>query len=217
MQSGLSGDRLESADRTAAVRLVLVRHGAIAQQWKGICYGSQDVPLCEQWISAAQPLVEKLAGLRPTNVFHSGLSRSQWLAERVCMGTESEIKVDHRLRERSFGQWEGKTWDDVYASDPENFHGLIDKPDTYRPPGGETTNELQRRVVQWYNEVLGRQGDHPQTILAITHSGPIAALAGHVLGLHPTQWSPWLVAYGEIVVISVARVSGVQISKAVTP
>lgn len=217
MQSGLSGARLEVTDRIDSVRLVLVRHGAIAQQWKGICYGSQDVPLCDHWISAAQPLVQQLVSLGPTNVFHSGLRRSQWLAECVCVGAGAGIQVDHRLRERNFGQWEGKTWDDVYASDPDNFHGLIDKPDTYRPPGGETTNELQQRVVQWYDEMLGKQRDRMQTLIAITHSGPIAALAGHVLGLHPTQWSPWLVGYGEIVEISVARDSRIQVSKGISP
>ncbi len=188
-------------------RFILVRHGAISSQWKGICYGCQDVPLCDRWMAESDTLVRQLASLRPTAVFHSGLSRSSWLAERIraCgnqQDTTCEILEDIRLRERDFGEWEGKTWDEVYASDPDNFHGLIDKPDTYRPPGGETTTELQRRVVQWHEDCNQRDSLVPRTVIAITHSGPIAALAGHLLSLSPEHWSPWMLGYGEILTIS---------------
>lgn len=188
-------------------RLILVRHGAIAAQCKGVCYGCQDVPLCDRWMAESDSLVRQLASLRPTAIFHSGLSRSCWLADRVRLAggdrdPTCELLEDIRLRERNFGDWEGKTWDDVYASDPDNFHGLIDKPDTYRPPGGETTSELQRRVVQWYEAAAFLGSSRPQTVISITHSGPIAALAGHLLSLTPEHWSPWMLGYGEIVTIS---------------
>lgn len=188
-------------------RLIMVRHGAIASQWKGICYGCQDVPLCDQWMAESDALVQQLALLRPTTVFHSGLSRSSWLAERIrAIGndydSDCEIREDIRLRERNFGDWEGKTWDDVFASDPDNFHGLIDKPETYRPPGGETTNELQRRVVQWYDACNQSDSLNGQTAIAISHSGPIAALAGHLLSLTPEHWTPWMLGYGDAMTIS---------------
>jgi broad specificity phosphatase PhoE len=191
----------------ATNRIILVRHGAISSQWKGICYGGQDVPLCERWMAESDSLVRQLASLGPTVIFHSGLSRSRWLAEKVLMnGTgynqACELLEDVRLRERNFGDWEGKSWDDVYASDPDNFHGLIEKPDTYRPPGGETTTELQRRVVQWYQQNSLHESLEAKTVIAITHSGPIAALAGHLLKLTPEHWAPWMLGYGEIVTIS---------------
>jgi broad specificity phosphatase PhoE len=158
-------------------------------------------------MAESDSLVRQLASLRPTVIFHSGLSRSRWLGERVrttinYYDQACELLEDVRLRERNFGDWEGRTWDDVYASDPDNFHGLIDKPDTYRPPGGETTTELQRRVVQWYQQCGQHQSQEARTVIAITHSGPIAALAGHLLKLTPEHWSPWMLGYGEIVTIS---------------
>jgi broad specificity phosphatase PhoE len=191
---------------TVRNRFILVRHGAISAQWKGICYGCQDVPLCERWMAESEPLVQQLASLRPATIFHSGLSRASWLADQVRQIVQNqqtcEVVEDFRLRERNFGQWEGMMWDDVYASDPENFHGLIDKPDTYRPPSGETTNELQRRVVHWYQQCNQDDLLMAKPVLAVTHSGPIAALTGHLLGLTPEQWTPWMLGYGEIVTIS---------------
>jgi len=187
-------------------RFILVRHGAISAQWKGICYGCQDVPLCERWMAESEPLILQLASLRPATIFHSGLSRSSWLAGRVreiVYGQQAcDVVEDVRLRERNFGQWEGMTWDDAYSSDPDNFHGLIDKPDTYRPPGGETTTELQMRVVHWYQQCSQDDSLMSKPVLAVTHSGPIAALAGHLLGLTPENWTPWMLGYGEIMTIS---------------
>jgi len=190
-------------------RLILVRHGAVASDWKKICYGKLDVPLCDQWMIDSKTLVENLSSIRATKVFHSGLVRSSWLAEKVATKTRDNagfcsVVEDRRLRERDFGDWEGKSWDDVFASDPERFHDLIHQPDTYRPPGGETTSEMQGRMVHWYGDCIFPD----QTIVAITHSGPIAALAGYLLKLLPDQWSPWMLGYGESLTIPSSPISG---------
>ena len=181
--------------------VIVVRHGAVDPQWKGICYGQQDVALCDQWIQQSASIVEPLASFKPTMIFHSGLVRTRWLAEQVAERlsirddhtTLPNILSDTRLRERHFGDWECKSWDDAYQSDPEHFHDLIAKPDTYRPPGGETTSEMQRRVVDWYESLPKMEG----VLLAVSHSGPIAAIAGHLLGLHASNWTDWMLATGE--------------------
>lgn len=185
--------------------IFIVRHGTVHHRWKGFCYGQQDVPLCEQWMNAAAPLTKQLAELSPTIIFHSGLVRTRWLANQVAdvlsdhqhQGTRVSISEDPRLRERHYGDWECKTWDEAYQSDPDHFHDLIAKPDTYRPPGGETTNAMQQRIVQWYQALPMSRG----VIMAVSHSGPIAALAGHLLGLHATNWNDWMLATGETMVI----------------
>jgi len=183
-------------------RVIIVRHGAVEPQWKTICYGAMDVPLCSVWMTESQDLVSSLAKLRPSLILHSGLTRTRWLAERIAEqiladGTALEqVLSDARLRERNYGQWEGRTWDDVFASDPEHFHDLVMKPETYRPPGGETTREMQLRMLEWFEQLppLG-------TIIAISHSGPCASLAGAVLGLPADQWTNWMLGYGEAIVI----------------
>ncbi len=207
---------MNAVDR-CPVRIVLVRHGAVEVSWRKKCYGQLDVPLCDQWQASSKPLIQSLAMLEPSFIYHSGLHRTQWLAEQVfaCESAYANRSTrscifDKRLRERTFGSWEGQTWDDVFASDPENFHGLIDHPKTYRPPGGETTWELQCRMVDWYKSVLSASSaelrahsGRCETILAISHSGPIASLAGHLLGKPANQWQEWMVAYGDAITISV--------------
>ena len=176
--------------------LLIIRHAEVEAKWKGICYGSLDVKLSESGKAACNAVAgDVLRHIYPATIFHSGLSRTRYLAEsiaRLC-GEDVHVLEDARIQERNYGDWQGLTWDAAYASDPEHFHHLIEKPNSYRPPGGESTSEMQHRVVEWLNE----QPEHRYPIIAISHSGPIAAVAGHCLGLHPREWSPWIVKHLE--------------------
>lgn len=176
---------------TRVKEITLIRHGEVESKWRGICYGAMDVSLSQLGKQNSDEVAIELSReASPKIVYHSGLSRTRYLADRIAAGSSGTIHVreDARLRERNYGQWQGMTWDDAYATDPENFHGLIEAPDTYRPPGGETTSEMQRRVVDWFSE----QDEQAHPIIAVSHSGPIAALAGYLLGLPATEWSPWM-------------------------
>ncbi len=196
----------EQADMT------LIRHGEVEPKWKTICYGAMDVPLSRAGLAASQSLATRLAAqVCPAAIYHSDLQRTRTLAKMIaeaCTGRVSII-ADARLRERNYGQWQGRSWDEAYASDPDNFIGLIEAPDTYRPPAGETTSEMQQRVVQWYEQCLPR---HRQSgpVMAISHSGPIAALAGHLLGLHARDWQPWTIGNLESIHIQGSNIQRVK-------
>lgn len=174
--------------------LILIRHGEVDASWKGICYGAMDVPLStkgeKQSLQLAQLILRRWT---PSSIYHSGLSRTQFLAEAISKACSASVQAreDSRLRERNYGDWQGLTWEEAYASDPKNFHGLIEDPDHYRPPRGETTSEMQHRAISWLKGCTLCKSKGP--IMAISHSGPIASLAGHALRLHAMSWTPWTI------------------------
>lgn len=182
--------------------VVLIRHAEVEPAWKSICYGALDVPLSAPGIQASRCCAEQIdARVAPARIYHSGLGRTEQLAGLIAERFPGVSLVsDPRLRERNYGRWQGLTWDAAYGSDPEHFHDLIDQPDTYRPPDGETTSEMQRRVVQWYQEITA--SPFYGRIIAVSHSGPIAALAGHLVGAAANQWQPWMLRYLESICIS---------------
>lgn len=192
--------------------IIVIRHAEVEAKWKGICYGSLDVKLSEAGKAACDAVVANLVRhLNPTTIFHSGLSRTRYLAIAIARLCEHDVHVleDARIRERNYGDWQGLTWDAAYASDPEHFHGLLEQPDSYRPPAGESTSEMQQRVVEWLIE----QPVHRYPIIAISHSGPIAAVAGRLLGLHPLKWSPWIVKHLEGVRLAASAQGCWEVSK----
>jgi broad specificity phosphatase PhoE len=179
--------------------VILIRHAEVMHDWKSRCYGAMDVPLSQAGILASQQRADELAlGPAPVRILHSGLQRTQRLAAMIGEHFPATPIIEvPALRERDYGGWQGKNWDEVYASDPD-FHNVIHQPDTYRPPGGETTREMQVRVVSWFESLLSPESSDwlvSGPIIAISHSGPMAALAGHCLELHATEWGPWMVRY----------------------
>jgi broad specificity phosphatase PhoE len=161
-----------------------------------------DIPLSQRG-SLDSDIVARSLGCstKPIAIYHSGLARTRYLAEElaeVWMG-QVPILCDVRLRERNYGLWEGRPWDELFASDPEHFHDLINRPDEYRPPGGETTTEMQQRMREWYDRLLKIKAN--ELVIAVSHSGPIASLCGSILNLPATEWSPWMLGYLESVQI----------------
>ncbi|MEM9826397.1 MAG: histidine phosphatase family protein [Planctomycetota bacterium] len=179
------------------ISLTLIRHGEVDPAMKKICYGQMDVPLSEHGRTSSLHLASTLASkMMPDRIVYSGRSRTRFLAEAFSQALDHKIqpKEDRRLLERDYGTWQGKTWDKVFESDPDHFHDLIEKPDSYRPPGGETTTEMKQRICQWYKELSEPNDDALAgtfSVIAITHSGPLTALAGSMLGLHPRDWRDW--------------------------
>ena len=177
--------------------VILIRHAEVHESFRSICYGELDVPLSEEGHAASLHMAEHLAAcVNPLVIFHSGLTRTKVLATAVAQHLSRCIAIveDRRLRERNYGDWQGKTWDEIYQDDPD-FHDLIHKPDSYRPPRGETTTEMQERIVEWFSSIRREFASaQPATILAISHSGPIAALCGKQRQLSAHNWQPWMLA-----------------------
>jgi len=175
-------------------RLMLVRHPAVDERFAGRCYGALDIPLSAVGELDSARLVPLLAAWRPQWVFHSDLRRTRELAASVASAADVALQADVRLRERHFGTWEGRVWDAIYQEDSRSLDRLIEEPDTFAPPGGETTFALRARVWAWYRALpaAGR-------VLAITHGGPIAVLRGTLEGCEPRAWPRLIPPPGESV------------------
>src|SRR5215831_4248553 len=164
-------------------RILLVRHCEVGPEYRGICYGRSDVELSAEGETHSLRLAEQLAALPITNLFHSGLRRTHFLAKLVASKIGVAAIADTDLQERDFGTWELRPWDEIFAELGHAMDGLLLDPENYAPPGGETTLALRDRVLGWYRR-LPSEG----LVVAITHGGPIAALRGALLSWDVDRW-----------------------------
>ncbi len=181
---------------SSARTVLLIRHGEIQSRFRTLCYGSSNVALSAAGRAQSRDRVESF-GRRPAVVMSSDLSRARYLADRLALHNELAPIVCPELRERDFGSWELRSWDEIHTETGDAMDGLVEAPDTFRPPGGETTFELRDRVLGWYSR-LPASG----CIVAVTHGGPIAALLG-TLGQRPVvEWPGLVPGWGEVVEVS---------------
>jgi len=151
-------------------RLILVRHAEQADDARGRCYGSLDVGLSPAGIRHAQ----RLAALECDAVYSSPRIRAIDTAKAITI----DVRIDDDLRELDFGEFEGRTYDEIAASEPELYRAWMERPTTVTFPGGESFALLKERALA----ALARIRAAHDCAVVVTHGGVIrAALAEWLL------------------------------------
>ncbi|MBL6078236.1 histidine phosphatase family protein [Belnapia sp. T18] len=188
------------------MRLLLLRHTRVAGAWRPRCYGQSEAPLGAEGRAAAHRLAARIPA---ADALHASPSRrAALLAGLVARRHALSIHWDRRLMERDFGHWEGQPWDAIWQAEGSAMDGMIDAPGRFRPGGGETTNELAARALAWLAGL-------PQgaSIIAVSHGGPIAALAGRLLALPVRDWFAWLPPEGSGLLIERRPAGPVRVTR----
>ena len=129
-----------------------------------------------------------------TTVLSSPLRRARRLAEAL----DPCVRLDARLAEIDFGDWEGRRWDDI---DRESIDDWAADVLNFTPPGGESVADLQRRVIDFAGELAATCGV-PRVAL-VTHAGVIRALLGHWRELPTAEWTQLKCDFGSLTQIEI--------------
>ena len=157
-------------------RLILVRHAEPEEDARGRCYGSLDVGLSAAGREHAERLAAALAGLGPVAVHTSPRRRARETAEPIGAACGLEPVVDRDLREIDFGDFEGRTYEEIERSEPELFRVWMETPTLVCFPGGESYADLKARAARAIERARAAHPGGP--VVVVSHGGPIrAALA----------------------------------------
>ena len=156
---------------SAATRITLVRHGETVWNREMRLQGSRDIPLSEAGVSQAARVATRLQREEHHIVYSSDLERAHHTAATIADAigdVDHLVRVD--LRERSYGQLEGKTRGEILDLYPD-FWEPNHRPDALL--GVETFDQLCDRALRSVTEIADQ---HPgQNILIVSHGGFINA------------------------------------------
>ncbi len=85
------------------------------------------------------------------------------------------------LRERHFGDWEGKTFNEIAARYPDAFASWKDDPLRFSPINGESTLEVRERAMQTLAPIIRRH--RGETLCIVAHGGINRIILAEFLGL----------------------------------
>ena len=178
-------------------RIIAVRHGETAWNADARIQGQRDIGLNETGRWQAQRVGQALAEEPITAVYSSDLERAHATAQSI-----SEVKgvpvIPHEgLRERSFGMFEGKTFDEIHQAWPEHAHNWRKRIPEWQPPeGGESLVQLRERVTRTVQELAAR---HPgEQIVVVAHGGVLDALYRVATGQEVNSPRTWELPNGAI-------------------
>lgn len=149
--------------------LLLIRHGETEWNTQARIQGHIDIPLSERGRRHARQLAVHLRGQTIAALYASDLARARQTAQPLAESHGLALIEDTRLRERAFGLFEGRTWEESQKRWPEEFAILNLRSPESAAPGGESYVQLRARVMHCLNEIALR---HESTCVAIvTHGG----------------------------------------------
>jgi broad specificity phosphatase PhoE len=117
--------------------------------------GRLDLPLTAEGRREAEALGRRLRDVRIDRIVSSPMRRSLETAQFVADGRP--IEIEERLREINYGRWEGMTYAQIYAADP-NLRPLWERdPAHTHSPGGECGEDVATRARSVLMDLLARE------------------------------------------------------------
>jgi probable phosphoglycerate mutase len=166
--------------------LVFLRHGETDWNVEGRLQGQRDIPINAKGRGQAKRNGERVREKVPEALGFDfvasplGRARESMELARTAMGLEpSGYRTDDRLKELTFGEWEGFTYREV----ERQRRGWLAEREAdkwgFQPPGGESYRMLSDRIVGWLDTLV-------QPAFVVAHGG-----VGRVLRVHLLKLDPW--------------------------
>jgi len=148
-------------------RIIAIRHGETAWNVDTRIQGQLDIPLSANGRWQAERLAHALKDASISAIYASDLTRAWETAQYIGQAQGLQVIKEIGLRERDFGDFEGKTFAEIELLLPEQSMRWRKRDPHFYPAGGESLVALRARVL----EAAER--------LAAQHPGEQIALVGH--------------------------------------
>ena len=167
-------------------RLLLVRHGITEYNSSLKFAGSTDIDMSPDGYQQVEKLRDRLQKEKIDAVFCSSLKRARRSAEVIANGHDVEITAIPDLREVDYGHAEGLTFDEITRHYPEIAELMVNRSLQISFPGGDGFAELEERIKRFIDKL--KQFTPEQTVLVVSHGGPLRALVCLLLEMGLQCW-----------------------------
>jgi broad specificity phosphatase PhoE/ribonuclease HI len=165
-------------------RLLMLRHGQTEHSAQRRYSGRGDLSLTKLGENQAAAAAARLASTDGVAaVASSPLRRARQTAQPVADALGVPVTIHDGLIETDFGAWEGLTFAEASARDPE-LHARWLTDTSLAPPGGESMDAVHRRVRRVRDQLIAEHG--AATLIVVSHVTPIKALLRMALDVGPS-------------------------------
>ena len=172
----------------------IIRHGEPVggRRYRGY---SIDDPLTENGWNQMHAAVPRDPAWQ--HIVTSPLKRCLDFSKELANDLQISYSIEDNIREIGFGEWEGKTPDEIVAEDSNALIHFYNDPVNNRPAGAEPLHSFSQRVWQAYQDILqAHKGSH---VLIVAHAGVVRAIIAHILNMSLDDvYSRLKIEYGAV-------------------
>jgi broad specificity phosphatase PhoE len=178
--------------------IILVRHGESTSNRERTLTGRTDPELTARGRSQATRASRYINGRYAVDrLYSSPLKRAERTAEPIARRARAPLVTDHLLVETDFGSWEGLRREDLSAK--QGWEDYLKDPFHYRFPGGESPQDVKRRVRLFREKLLADATW--RSIVVVSHYTPIVFFLLGVLGGGDAAKAPFRVDNASLSVV----------------
>ena len=136
------------------------------------------------------------------HIVSSPLKRCLEFSQELANDLHITYNIDENIKEIGFGDWEGKTPEEILAEDSEALNHFYQDPVHNRPRGAEPLETFSERVWTAYQTILQEHQD--KHVLIVAHAGVARAITANILKMSLDDvYSRLKIEYGAIICSSV--------------
>ena len=171
--------------------IYLIRHGQSKANEKEVFAGFYNIELTQKGKDQAKLTANFLKEIKPDYIYSSDLIRAYETATFTAGNYGMEIIADQQLREMDAGEWDGLTLTEIKNKYEKEFYLWRDDIGNAYCHGGETTRQVQERLVKKVTEIAEKHKD--KIIFIFSHATAIRTFSAYCKGLNFDQMKdlPW--------------------------
>ena len=161
------------------VKLILVRHALTVDNQKSRLSGHIDSSISEEGKEQIDKIINYLKDFYIDKIYTTTSSRTKDTVKKLSELKSIEIIEKESLKEISFGDFEGLTFDEIKDKYPKEFQDMIEKGYEYKYPNGESLIDSYNRVCIELDNIISNNDD--RTILICSHGGTIRNIITYLI------------------------------------
>jgi broad specificity phosphatase PhoE len=161
--------------------IYFLRHGETTASRSGAYCGSLDPDLTPAGYQMAEDFANAYRSIPWSAVFSSPQHRAIATATPLCKALGIQMQLKEGLREIAYGDWEGKTPDEVNLEFHDSYLRWLADPGWNAPTGGERGVDIDRRSAHVIEEIerICSSGN----VLVVSHKATIRIMLTSLIGI----------------------------------
>lgn len=161
------------------IKLILVRHALTIDNQNNRLSGHIDSTVSEVGKKQIDNLTNYIKNIKIDKIYTTTSSRTKDTVKKIAHIKKLEIIEKENLKEISFGDFEGITFEEIKKSYPDEFQNMISKGYEYKYPNGESLIDSYNRVVDEVKNILFENKN--KVVLICSHGGTIRNIITYLI------------------------------------
>lgn len=170
--------------------LYIFRHGQSEDNEKLLFSGWRDIPITNKGMEQALEIARKIKDKKIDMLISSTQIRAvDTMKIAICLNDNArtlEIEQDERIKEKSYGDWQGESKIERHLQGPEELK-KVRRTFEGKAPNGESVKEVCERVADFCDEIIPLMKEHNINVAISCHGNSIRGFRNYFEDLTPEE------------------------------